>query len=143
MQMIIEVRFVDDLGEVAPVRMAVIERELTTDPIGLSLAEGKALLASAQQCLVRAQCEGIADAHSFCDACTRSAGPTALSRCAPSCSQASGSTARHWRAAHRTSAPCSVCIWTRAHAVTARAFPFFDRSIRGGLVALGEPRRSA
>lgn len=46
--------------------LAVIDRELTTDSIGLSLAEGKALLASAQQQLVRLQCERIAAAHVFC-----------------------------------------------------------------------------
>lgn len=59
MQMIIEARLVDDLRTTEPIRLAVIVRELTTSPLGLSLAEGKALLASAQQYLVRAQCAGI------------------------------------------------------------------------------------
>lgn len=69
MQMIIEARLVDDLRATQPVRLAVIDRELTTSPLGLSLAEGKALLASAQQYLVRAQCAGIADAHAHCEVC--------------------------------------------------------------------------
>lgn len=55
MQMIIEARLVDEFGQTAPVLLAVIERELTTSPIGLSLTEGKALLASAQQHFVRAR----------------------------------------------------------------------------------------
>lgn len=70
MQMIIEARFVDDLGETARVPMATIDRELTTDTLGMSLAEGKALLASAQQLMVRTQCEGIAIAHSACKQCS-------------------------------------------------------------------------
>ena len=57
MQMIIEARLVDDVQETVRIQLAVIDRELTTSPLGLSLAEGKALLASAQQYLVRAQCE--------------------------------------------------------------------------------------
>ena len=69
MQMIIEVRLVDDVQETARVQLAVIDRELTTSPLGLSLAEGKALLASAQQYLVRAQCEGIGAAHAHCESC--------------------------------------------------------------------------
>lgn len=69
MQMIIEARLVDDVQETAPVRLAVVDRELTTSTLGLSLAEGKALLASAQQYLVRAQCAGIAEAHSHCEIC--------------------------------------------------------------------------
>ena len=54
MQMIIEARLIDDLGETAPVRLAVIERESTASPIGLSLAEAKKLLASAQVLRCRA-----------------------------------------------------------------------------------------
>jgi len=69
MQMIIEARLVDDVQETARVQLAVVDRELTTSPLGLSLAEGKALLAGAQQYLVRAQCEGIGAAHSRCDSC--------------------------------------------------------------------------
>ena len=52
--MIIEARLIDDLGETAPVRLAVIERESTTSPLGLSLAEAKKLLASAQVLRCRA-----------------------------------------------------------------------------------------
>jgi hypothetical protein len=64
MQMIIEARLVDDQQETAPVRLAVIDRELTTSTLGLSLAEGRA-----QQHFVRAQCLGIAAAHSCCERC--------------------------------------------------------------------------
>jgi hypothetical protein len=46
MQMIIEARLADDLGSTGPVRLAVIYRELTTSPLGLSLAESKGLLAA-------------------------------------------------------------------------------------------------
>ena len=69
MQMIIEARLVDDLGETAPVRLALIERESTTSPLGLSLAEGKELLASAQKYLVAEQSLSIAGAHSYCSRC--------------------------------------------------------------------------
>lgn len=69
MQMIIEARLVDDQGETAPVRLAVVDRELTTSTLGLTLAEGKAFLASAQQGFVGAQCVGIADAHAHCERC--------------------------------------------------------------------------
>lgn len=51
MQMIIEARLVDDQGATEPVHLAVIDRELTTSPLGLPLAEGKGLLAAAQQSL--------------------------------------------------------------------------------------------
>ena len=47
MKMIIEACLVDDVQETARVHLAVVDRELTTDVLGLSLAEGKALLASA------------------------------------------------------------------------------------------------
>jgi hypothetical protein len=69
MQMIIEARLVDDLGGTSPVRLAVIDRELTTSTLGMTLAEGKALLASVQQYFVGAQCAGIADAHAHCERC--------------------------------------------------------------------------
>src|SRR5687768_8345329 len=69
MQMIIEARLVDDIQETARIQLAVIDRDVTTSPLGLSLAEGKALLASAQQYLVRAQCEGIGAAHAHCESC--------------------------------------------------------------------------
>jgi len=69
MQMIIEARLVDDLGGTTPVCLAVIDRELTTSTLGMTLAEGKAPLASAQQYFVRAQCAGIADAYAHCERC--------------------------------------------------------------------------
>ena len=69
MKMIIEARLVDDVQETARVHLAVVDRELTTDALGLSLAEGKGLLASAQQYFVRAQCEGIGAAHAHCEIC--------------------------------------------------------------------------
>ena len=40
MQMIIEARLVDDVQETARIQLAVIDREMTTSPLGLSLAEG-------------------------------------------------------------------------------------------------------
>jgi len=43
MQMIIEARLVDDVQETARIQLAVVDRELTTSPLGFSLAEGKAL----------------------------------------------------------------------------------------------------
>jgi len=69
MQMIIEARLIDDLGETALVRLAVIERESTTSPRGLSLAEGKELLASAQRYFVAEQSLSIAGAHLYCSGC--------------------------------------------------------------------------
>jgi hypothetical protein len=69
MQMIIEARLVDDLGQTKSAQLAVIDRELTTSTLGLTLDEGKAVLASAQQYLVGAQCAGIAFAHGHCDVC--------------------------------------------------------------------------
>jgi hypothetical protein len=47
----------------------VIERESTTSPLGLSLAEGKELLASAQKYFVAEQSLSIAGAHSYCSRC--------------------------------------------------------------------------
>jgi hypothetical protein len=67
--MIIEARLIDDIGETAPVRLAVIERESTTSPLGLSLAEAKELLASAQKYFVAEQSLSIAGAHSYCSRC--------------------------------------------------------------------------
>ena len=51
MRMIIEAHLVDDEGCTERVQVYAIDRELTTDPLGMSLAEGKALLAAAQQLL--------------------------------------------------------------------------------------------
>ena len=39
MQMIIEARLVDDVQETVRIQLAVIDREMTTSPLGLSLAE--------------------------------------------------------------------------------------------------------
>lgn len=69
MKMIIEARLVDDATKCPPVHLATIDRELTTDTLGLSLAEGKAILSSAQQYFVREQCRGIAWSHSSCERC--------------------------------------------------------------------------
>ena len=52
MQMIIEARFVDDLGETAPIRVALIERQLSTEALGLTLVGGKTLLQDVQQELI-------------------------------------------------------------------------------------------
>ncbi|MDC8770083.1 hypothetical protein [Roseateles albus] len=48
MQVIMEAILVDDRGEKAPVRLAVVDRELTTSTLDFTLAEAKAFLASAQ-----------------------------------------------------------------------------------------------
>ena len=69
MKMIIEARLVDDVTECPPVHLATIDRELTTDTLGLSLAEGKAILSSAQRYFVSEQCRGIAWSHSCCEGC--------------------------------------------------------------------------
>ena len=67
--MIIEARLVDDVTECPAVHLATIERELTTDTLGLLLAEGKAIMSSAQRYFVREQCRGIAWSHSCCERC--------------------------------------------------------------------------
>ena len=69
MQMIIEAHLVDDEGRTERVELAAINRELTTDPLGMSLAEGKSVLAAAQQYLVEQQCQSIASAHAQCERC--------------------------------------------------------------------------
>ena len=69
MKWVIEARLIDDLSESPAVHLATIDRELTTDTLGLSLAEGKAFLAAAQEYFVQAQCQGIADAHAHCQKC--------------------------------------------------------------------------
>ena len=63
MRLIIEAHLVDDEGSTERIHLATIDRASTTNPLGMSLAEGKALLAAAQQHLVKSQCEGIASAH--------------------------------------------------------------------------------
>lgn len=69
MRLIIEAHLVDDEGSTERIELASIERALTTDPLGMSLAEGKSLLAAAQQHLVDSQCQGIASAHAHCERC--------------------------------------------------------------------------
>ncbi len=69
MKLVIEARLIDGVTETAPVCLATIERALTTDALGLSLAEGKAILAGAQQYFVQAQCLGISHAHAYCRKC--------------------------------------------------------------------------
>ena len=69
MRMIVEAHLVGDDGRTERVQLCDIDRPLTTDPLGMSLAEGKALLAAAQQYQVNGQCEGIASEHAQCDHC--------------------------------------------------------------------------
>ena len=69
MKMIIEAHWVDDGGQTERVQLASINRDLTTDPLGLSLAEGKALLAATQKYFVEQQCQSIAFAHAYCERC--------------------------------------------------------------------------
>ena len=69
MRLIIEAHLVDDEGSTERIQLAIIDRTSTSDPLGMSLAEGKALLAAAQQHLVKSQCEGIASAHAHCERC--------------------------------------------------------------------------
>lgn len=69
MRIIIEAHFVDDREQTERVQLCAFERELTTDPIGMSLAEGKALLAAAQRYFVRGQCAGISCGHARCEVC--------------------------------------------------------------------------
>ena len=52
MQLVIEAHLVDDERYTERIELASIERSLTTDPLGMSLAEGKALLAAPQQHMV-------------------------------------------------------------------------------------------
>ena len=40
MKMIIEAHLVDDEGQTERVQLAAINRELTTDPLGMNLAQG-------------------------------------------------------------------------------------------------------
>ena len=63
MRLIIEAHLVDDEGCTERIELASIKRIWTTDPLGMSLAEGKALLAADQQHMVDSQCQGIASAH--------------------------------------------------------------------------------
>ena len=52
MRLIIEAYLVDDEVSTKRIELASIKRALTTDPLGMSLAEGKAVLAAAQQHMV-------------------------------------------------------------------------------------------
>jgi hypothetical protein len=65
MKMIIEAHLVGDEGQTERVQPAAINRELTADPLGMNLAQGKALLAVAQQHLGEWQCQSIACAHAL------------------------------------------------------------------------------
>ena len=69
MRMMVEAHLVDDDGCTERVQLCTIDRPLTTDPLGMRLAEGKALLAAAQHHLVNGQCDGIASEHAQCDHC--------------------------------------------------------------------------
>ena len=69
MRLIIEAHLVDDEGSTERIQLATIDRSSTTAPLGMSLAEGKALLAAAQQHLANGQCDGIASDHAQCDHC--------------------------------------------------------------------------
>lgn len=69
MRLIIEAHLVDEKGRTKRIELASVERAMTTDPLGMSLAEGKALLAVAQQLLVDSQCQGIASTHAHCERC--------------------------------------------------------------------------
>ena len=69
MRMIVQAHLVDDDGCTERVQLYTFDRPLTTDPLAMSLAEGKALLAAAQQHLVSGQCDTIASEHAQCDHC--------------------------------------------------------------------------
>jgi hypothetical protein len=69
MRLITEAHLVDDEGSTERFQLATIDRTSTTDPLGTSLAEDKTLLASAQQYLVKGQCEGFASVHAQCEHC--------------------------------------------------------------------------
>src|ERR1700674_33229 len=70
MRMVIEARFLDGVGEGSSISLGTIERGGTLDDaIGLSLAEGRALLASAQQCLVCTQCQVLSALQAQCAQC--------------------------------------------------------------------------
>jgi hypothetical protein len=72
MRMIIEARLIGDAEARDPIVFGTVERlGGHVDAIGLSLAEGRALLASAQQFLVRAQCRAITAAHVPCVQCNK------------------------------------------------------------------------
>ena len=53
MRLIIEAHLVDDEGSTERFQLATIDLASTTDALGMSLAEGKALLAASQQYLVK------------------------------------------------------------------------------------------
>jgi hypothetical protein len=59
MRLIIVAHLVDEEGSSERIQLARIDRSSTTDPLGMNLAEGKALLASAQQYLVKSQCNWV------------------------------------------------------------------------------------
>jgi hypothetical protein len=69
MRLIIQAYLVDDVQSTTPVELLAVDRPMSTDTVGLTLAEGRALMASAQQYLVKAQCASIAAAHASCPSC--------------------------------------------------------------------------
>ena len=59
-------------GGGAAIPLGTIDRQGSRDvPIGVSLGEGSALLASAQESLVRAQCHAITAAQEQCAQCDK------------------------------------------------------------------------
>ena len=72
MRLVIEGRFEDDIGAV-PISLGSIERSGSAgEAIGLSLAEGRALLGSVQEQRVRVQCQAVSASLSKCPECGES-----------------------------------------------------------------------
>jgi len=69
MRLIIEAHLVDEDRRTQRVEIASVERSLSTEALGLTLSEGKALWARAQTFLVTKQCNSIAFAHATCEGC--------------------------------------------------------------------------
>lgn len=65
-RMVIKVHLVDSEGCNGHVQVCGIDRELTTVPLEMSLAEGLSLRAAAQPHSVGVECEGIASAYAHC-----------------------------------------------------------------------------
>ena len=68
MQMITEARLIDDLGETAPVRLAVIAR-IHHKPSWAIVGRGQGVVASVQKYFVAEQSLSIAGVHSYCSRC--------------------------------------------------------------------------
>ncbi len=69
MRMIIEAGLEDESGSSKTVELFSAERSTSADSIGLTLAEGRSLMARTQQYFVRAQCLSLAEAHSYYEYC--------------------------------------------------------------------------